>query len=326
MAITLSRRTVVTVESETTYNDGTTPALADDALLVFGDGASVYTQATNIVDNPALRASLTPQKALVGRTMATVNIGTYLMTASKATDTAGETSSRPFFSNLLKACGWSEAIGDDGSTSSSTVYTPVSSAIESCAIWVYADTALHKIDGCYGSFTLTMNAGGAPDLQFTMMGIYNDPIAGSTSGAAYPVDDKVLVENEQITIGAFSPVVRSVTLNWATTVSERADANDQYGFAGVQLTDRSPTLTIVVEQDALGTFDPWADLYATPSKSISFTHSTSATEDITLSVTNPQLTNVTRSSDGGVNTLSLEYRLWSNTDDGEATLTFAKAV
>jgi len=325
MAITLSRRTVVTAESETTYNDGTTPALADDALLVYGDGASVYTQATNVVDNPALRASLTPQKALIGRTLATVNLQTYLMTASKATDTVGETSSRPFFSNLLKACGWSEATGDDGS-SSSTVYTPVSSSIESCAIWVYADTALHKIDGCYGSFTLTMNAGGAPDLNFSMMGLYTAPTAGSTSGVAYPTDDKVLVENEQITIGAFTPVVRSVTLNWATTVSERSDANSDKGFGGVQLTDRAPTLTIVVEQDALGTFDPWADLYTTPSKSIVFTHATSATETIDLSVPNPQLTNVTRGNDGGVNTLSLDYRLWSNTDDGEATLTFTKAI
>jgi len=325
MALNLSRRTVVTAKSEASYDSGETPALADDALLLFGDGAAVYSQSINVVDQPALRASLTPQKALIGRSTATVSLSTVLMTASKVTDTTGETSSRPFFSNLLKACGMSEAIGTDAS-SSSTVYTPLTTGVESVCLWIYADNILHKVDGCYGNYTLTMNAGAQPDLQFQMMGLYQVPSAGSISGVAYPTDDKVLVENEQITIGAFTPKVRSLTLNWATTMAERNDANADKGFCGFHITERAPTLNVTIEEDSLGSFDPWTDLYSTPSKSIVFTHATSATEQIELTVTTPQLTNIARSSDNGINTLSLDYRLWSNTDEGEMSLVFKKAV
>ena len=144
MAVNLSRRTVVTAKSESAYGTDPTPTLADDALLVFGDGAAVFTQNITVVDQPALRASLTPQQALIGKSMATVNLGTVLMTASKASDTAGETSSRPFYADLLKACGLTEAIGTDGS-SSSTVYTPVTDDPTSATVYVYADNQLHKV-------------------------------------------------------------------------------------------------------------------------------------------------------------------------------------
>jgi hypothetical protein len=324
MAVNLSRRTVVTAKSESAYGTDPTPTLADDALLVFGDGAAVFTQNITVVDQPALRASLTPQQALIGKSMATVNLGTVLMTASKASDTAGETSSRPFYADLLKACGLTEAIGTDGS-SSSTVYTPVTDDPTSATVYVYADNQLHKVKGCYGSYTLTMNAGAQPDLQFNLQGLYEAPTAsGGTSGVVYPTDDKTLVENELITIGSFTPKVRSLTLNWATTMAERNDANADKGFCGFYLTERAPTLNVVIEEDDIGTYNPWGDLYAAPSDSIVFTHATSATEKILLTVTNPQLTNIARSSDAGLNTLSLDFRLWSNTDEGEMSLVFKK--
>jgi hypothetical protein len=107
-------------------------------------------------------------------------------------------------------------------------------------------------------------------------------------------------------------------------MAERNDANADKGFCGFYLTERAPTLNVVIEEDDIGTYNPWGDLYAAPSDSIVFTHATSATEKILLTVTNPQLTNIARSSDAGLNTLSLDFRLWSNTDEGEMSLVFKK--
>lgn len=339
----LTRKTTALAKVESSVGTDADPVVSADAMLIFGDGASVYTQDTSLVDDPALRNSLTPLKALVGRTTGQVAMGTKLMTSQGPAASAGQIAANvPFFDPLLRGCGWTSVSGDDGSSSSSTVYTPISTGFETLTLKVLADGIIHEVLGAQGSFTLAMTAGAAANLTFNYQGEYvapvgYDPSDPTASGnpfdqatVLYPSDNKVLVESEAFSIGSFDPVkVRSINLNWATNITEQPDANDTFGHGGYELTSRAPTLDVQfsVPNDQLTTFDPYTDIYAsgTPA-AVQWTHKTSASDLVVFDIASPQITSISYADTGGVRDYSLSYRLFSATDDGEATITFKKAV
>jgi len=327
----LSRKTTILAKVESTAGTEDAPSASTDAQLVFGDGAGVYSQDTTVVDDPSLRNSLTQFQALVGRTTGAVTLGTKLMTSQKPGD-ASPGYNTPWFDALIRGCGWTSATGA-GSGSSSTVYTPVSDAFKTLTFYAYADGILHKVIGAQGSWTLDMTAGAAPNMTFSYQGEYVAPATAATPTITYPSDNKTLVENEGFTIGSFSNFkVRSINLSWSNTISEIPDANDTFGHGGYELTARAPTLTcqVSVPDDDLDTFDPFGSsggIYtATPSDNITFTHSTSATDQVIFQINAPQLVGVSYADTGGVRDYSLSYRLWNSTDDGEASITFKKAA
>tara|TARA_Y100001938_G_scaffold5646_2_gene7047 strand:- start:5819 stop:6832 length:1014 start_codon:yes stop_codon:yes gene_type:complete len=334
----LSRKTTALAKVQASAGTDPNPVVTKDTMLLFGDGAALYTQDTSLVDDPALRNSLTPLKALVGRSTANVSMGTKLMTSQPAGASAAQTNYNvPFFDPLLRGCGWTSATGA-GSGSSSTVYTPISTGFEFVTIDVLADGILHSVLDSQGSFTLAMTAGAAANLTFNFQGEYQAPSNYTTSTnppfdsttIAYPSDNKTLVESEALTVDGYTPTkVRSINLNWANTIAEQPDANDTYGHGGYELTARAPTLDLQfsVPNDDLTTFNPFDTLYATGTPgNIQWTHKTSASDLVVFDILSPQLTGVSYADTGGVRDYSLSYRLSSATDDGEAKITFKKSA
>jgi hypothetical protein len=337
----LTRKTTVLAANEASYNPGTPTTLtaSTDALLLTGDGASVYTQDTTVVDTPILRASVQPQSPLVGRTLANVSLSSYVMTSRKAG--AATKAISPWWDSILVGVGLESVTGDDSTQSSSAIYTPVASP-KSTALEVYADGIKHRISGAYGS-ALNMNftAGSTATFDATFQGIYAAPTAASPT-FAYPSDNKKLVESEALTIGSYSPIVRSMAISISNTVSERANANATFGFEGTELTGRaSSTLDLVIEvpNDALTTFDPFPMLYtaAGSGDNISFKHITTGPvadplEFVQFDFDSPMLVGVSYADDGGVRIYNLSYRLFADAVDTttnrgkEITMTFKRKV
>lgn len=315
----LTRKTTVLAKQEASYKASTTLNGANDTLLLTGDGAGVYTQDTSIVDTPVLRASIQPQSPLVGRTLASVTTAGYCTTARAPG--AGAHDILPWWNPILQGVGLEAETGDDsggaGSTSSSAIYRPVATP-KSTKFEVYADGIKHTVIGAYGnSLNMNFTAGSTASFDASFQGTYDAPAAATFSGA-YPTDNKKLVESEALTIGSYSPIVRSAAISLSNTVSERTDANSTYGFYGLALTGRaSSTLDLVIEvpADALTTFDPFGgtneSLYS-KGDDIEFTHKTSATEYIQFTFTDPQLTSVSYADDGGVRTYNLSYALYAD--------------
>ena len=311
----LTRKTSVLALNEAAYAASTTLDPTTDGLLLTGDGAGVYSVDTTVVDTPILRATVQPQSPLIGRTLANVNLSSYLMTSRKPLAAASEAA--PWIDPILQGVGFGRSDGNDGADSSSAVYAPVATPV-STAFEVYADDLMSTVTGAYGSsMNFNFTAGSTATWDATFMGKYTEPV-DNTDSISYPSDNKTLVESEVLTIGSYSPIVRSMAISMANTVSERADANDTLGFFGVELTGRSSsTLDLVIEvPDAvISTFNPWEKLYtaAGSGDTISFTHKTSATEMIVFTMTTPMLTSVSYADDGGVRMYNLSYALY--TDD-----------
>jgi hypothetical protein len=292
-------------------------------MLIYGDGAGVWSVDNTMIDKAALRASLTPTKQLVGRAKGMFKPATVAMSKGSA--------GKPFFAPLLKACGHKETSGTVSSSSSWT-YAPSdtgpsssSADFQSCTAYVYSDGVLMKVNGILGTGSLSMQAGQAPDLTFDMQGTYNAPTSVALpSSPVYPSDTKVLVESESLTIGAYNPIVRSIKFDFGVGVVERADANSAYGFKGVHISSRAAKLEVVVEaENTLSSKDFFADLRAaTVSNAITWTHATGSTSKIIFNVPTPQVTNVAVSQQDGIKLYTVSYMCQSTTDGGDYTIEF----
>lgn len=323
MALALDRKTLVLVKSETTYGTDPTPSESTDTMLIYGDGAGVWSADNSMIDKAALRASLTPTKQLVGRAKGMFKPATVLMSKTSA--------GKPFFAPLLKACGLKETSATVSSSSSWT-YAPsdtgpgsAAGEFQSCTAYVYSDGVLAKVNGILGTGSLSMQAGQAADLTFDMQGIYNAPTTTSMPASpVYPSDTKVLVESESLLIGSYTPIVRSLTFNFGVSVVERADANAAYGFKGVHISGRAATLEVVVEaENTLASKDFFALLRsASVSDAITWTHATGSTSKILFNVTAPQITNVAISQQDGIKLYTISYMCQSTSDGGEYTIEF----
>lgn len=324
MGLNLVRKTLVLVKSETTYGTDPTPSASTDAMLLFGDG-NVIKPDIKTLDRKPLRSTFTKRKKGIGRHKWTFTPQTILMSKGVSTGYGA-----PFFGPLLKACGLAAASGASGG-SSSTVYTPSSSSPVSCTAYVYADGLLKIATGLYGGFQAKFTAGEDPTINFTMDGRYTAPTTTSfpSSGSiTYPTDNSTMVQSLGLTIGSYGDaqglVCREIMLDWPTTRPDRGSVNHTYGWKGTHISDRDPTMELLVEyEDTLANNNFWTDLSTSVyTKAISFTHGDATQSAITVSVPTPQLISIQPEDDNGIRMMRLKYDISSVTDDGELTITF----
>jgi len=342
----------------------------------------------NVVDTSPVRASLTPQKQLIGRKLVNIRPKTmwmnspgvdfvnltdspannyprddsgspganpeYTTTAGSDHDycvvtntgtsvTTGDTSGHaPFFGSLLRACGLKQV----NELSASVVYTPRSSSFETATVYVYADQILHKSTGCVGTFTLAGTAGEGIELMFDLQGNYIAPTGANTQPALrYPADNKKLMNFSRATIEKYAsagdavgyqggsssegPIIRSFNFDAGVTVTERGDINSAEGLKGLFVTDRAPTLDLVVEVEnrlassgASPGFNPIQDMSDAYTHNIVFQHGGTASSGTAHSKTKftfpeAQLVDVQYGDDSGIRTYNLSYSLTAVADDGE---------
>lgn len=344
----LTRKTLVVLKRESTYN---TDAFGSAANMVSSlttsascaqllwDEINPISIDTKVVEKQVVRASFSKYTELIGRQLYMLKMKTMLMNSPggqhQHTDSGAPTydsaglqpalGKPPFFGHILRACGVKEV----ANSSSSVVYTPVSQNFSSATAYVYADSIRHLITGLYGTAVIEGRAGEGIEVSFDMKGKYYDPSeAAIPSSIVYPLDKKAIVESESLTISSFTgaPIVRSFRFDLGTEVIERGDMNSTDGLYGLWITDRKPTLELVIEvENALtSTFNPFTRLNAQPvvTDAIAFTHGPSAGNLCTFSFPFAQLRSVNYQDDQGIRTYQLQYSLTSTTDDGEWSMTF----
>ena len=356
--------------------DFTGTGVSSAAFLAF-DEINPLSVDFNVVDTAPVRASLTPQKNLIGRKLVNVRPKTMWMNSpgldmvnltdsnntnypNSRTETYtnynlstrtgvstldGETSGHaPFFGCLLRACGLKQVNGE----SASVVYTPRSSSFETATVHVYADSLLHKVTGGVGTFTLSGTAGEGIECQFDLQGNYAAPSApvGGLPSVTYPADLKKLLAFAHNSITSsdgvgykggtsnLRPIIRSFSFDAGVTVTERGDINSNEGLYGLFITDRAPTLELVVEVEnaltnsgATPGFNPILDMANAHTHNIVLEHGNTTDtqsshdhERTVFTFPEAQLVDVQYGDDAGIRTYNLSYNLTSTTDDGEYTI------
>jgi hypothetical protein len=355
MAVTpnLTRKTLVLARRESTYGTDAAPGYtgANSSAMLLWDEINPIQRDTKVLDQQVVRASFTKYPDLVGRSLYRLKPKTMLMTSPGGAhshsdagwttgtgDNTGNSAAKgkpPFWGPLFRACGVKETVN----SSSTVVYTPVSSSFSSATAYVWADGLKHISTGLYGTSQFEGRAGEGIEIMFDMQGQYAEPSSVSIpTSVTYPADGKSLVEKESLTISSgyvapvshgpqtpvTGPVVRSFSFDLGVSIIERPDMNSPYGLFGLWPTDRRPTLNLVVEvENNLATtspyFNPWTILSSGSSalQTITFTHGQTSANMAEFTFNGAQLRELQYADDNGVRTYNLTFNLTSVTDDAE---------
>lgn len=303
----LTRKRIVLAKIETVYGTDAAP-LGANAILV--RNLNMNPLQGTLVQRDLIRPYFGNSDVLVAETQVQIDFEVELA----GSGTAG---TAPAWAALIKACGFSETI----TPGTSVVYAPISSALPSVTLYFNVDGVLHKITGARGTFDLTMTVKQIPVLKFTFTGIYNAP-----SDTAQPTPDYSGFQIPKLINTVNTPVFSLLGYSGhAESVAIKLTGDVQYrtliGLQEVDLVDRKPSGTIVIEAPTITAKDFFTAAVSTTTGALSVTHGTVAGNIIALAAPRVSIGNPAYQDSQGVQMLSLPVVISPSTGNDELTLT-----
>lgn len=162
----------------------------------------------------------------------------------------------PEINALMRLSGHSATV-DATPAAEKVTYAPVSSGFASGVLEGYARGQKYALTGVYGDFSFSIDGAGFLVFEFPISGLIGLPTDVGVPAITYLGTTPPKAESIGLSIGAWNPVVRSVSFTANRRRSPRADVNSP-GHKGWSLGGREPQLEITVEEAPLATFDPYA--------------------------------------------------------------------
>lgn len=320
MAESRSRIVKVGAVQEASYGSGDTPTWTSggDAFLLYDNGSFVDVD-TNVIDIVPLKEAYTPVKSLIGRQLQTFSGKNFL----QGSGTAGV---GPNYKGLLTACALSETVN----ASSSVVYRPQSSSLNSSNIIAELDGIDYELNGSFGSFVMSGSAAQGVEINWDMRGLYKAPTAASvkTSFSA-GANRAATLKSAALVIGTWDGgdtdglVFKSFSLDRGASVTERSDANASDGLIGLTIEGTSPTLELVIEAKTSLTATDTENLYTaltdSVTKAVTWTLDPgTAGNEVQFSIPQYQVTGMSvADGEGGVRTWTVSGKPTHTTDDAD---------
>lgn len=236
----LTRRELILLKVESTYNTDPTPTPAADAILV-GNPSWSHEGATMISRN-LIKTTLATDKQLYGGSLMAISFDVEV----KGSGSAG---TAPDLGQALRACGMGETIV----ASTSVTYAPVSTSIESATIYYYQDGQRKILTGARGNVSFNMSARGILVASFTFTGHIGTradvPLASGTFDATEPVPIKGL----SFTSFGYAAKISTFEFSLNNTLTLGADISASDGYGEIRIGGR----------DVAGSIDPEDELVAT---------------------------------------------------------------
>ena len=239
---------LILAKIESVYGSDPTPTVLANAIIT--QGMPTF----EVINNPKER---NVPLAHLGK-LAPLNVGEGLKlnftTELKHSGTAA-TASR--YGCLFRACNLTELVG-----SSDISYTP-SSVFEgeSVTLWFYADTTLHKVTGCVGSFSIKLTSNEIAVVEWIFTGLYAGPGHATTvtfPTATHETIAPIVWKAASFTYNSISLTIHELNLDLGNEVAKRLDANASYGVSRYFVKDRLSKGSMMVEKVALATLNPWS--------------------------------------------------------------------
>jgi hypothetical protein len=240
----LTRRSVLLAKIETVYGTDPVP-VAGDAVLCIDPVVRVDGE---LLDRRFVKQNLSPLTPILGAKSVEVTFAAEL----KGSGAAG---TAPEIGPLLRACGMSETIV----ASTSVAYAPVSTAFESCTIYVYYDGMLHKVCGCRGTVDVDLAAGQYGLLNFRFMGLFQIPVDQAIVSGTFDATKPVAVAGLGMTIGAYAAIFERLQLALNNDLTALKDANTAAVIRQIVITGRRSAGSFNPETVLEATNDFWGD-------------------------------------------------------------------
>lgn len=205
---------------------------------------------------------------------------------------------------------------------SAVVYSPISTAFQSCTIYYNVDGVQHVLKGCFGNFEISLAVKQIPVFKFTMTGLYVPPadvVAPSVDFSAFMIPQ---IANTQNTpgfslYGFTGAPLESMSLNMSNDV--------QYitliGSESVKILDRKPSGTMVFEAPTIASKDFFDIVKNSTTGVMTIDHGSKSGYKVSLSAPRVLLGNPTYQDSNGVQMLSAPFTVNPVTGNDEITIT-----
>lgn len=311
----LRRRSVVLAKVETTYGQDAAPDASNGILC---SNPEVRPMADTLVRD-FVRETLSPLEHVIGAKYVEVSFETEVRGSG---DNSSATAILPEVDPLLRACGFAATTGDDGAGNYYVTYTPKSSDFESVTLYVYFDGVLHKVTGCYGTFTLTLAANQFGRFAWTFRGLWNDVVDAAMVSPTYDATKPPVVSNLQLKLDEFQPALESFTFELNNTLANRMDVNAPEAIRGIMITGRESSGTINPEMETVATYDFFGIWKNATSKSLTAVLGSELGNKITITAPKVQEKSLTYGDREGVLTLEIPLNFATTSADDEISIKF----
>jgi len=291
----LTRKRVILIEEESTYNTDAGPDGADAVLV---KDLSIVPQQSDVISRDLIRPYLGASEQLLANTRVECTFSVELA----GSGTAG---TAPRYGKALKACGFSETIV----ANTSVTYDPVSASFDSVTIHYNLDGVRHKVTGARGTFSITANVGEIPTIDFTMTGVYVAPDDSAQPSVTYANQATPLIFKQGNTtdlevMGLTTAKLSSYSLEMGNEIVYRELVG---GSGEVLLTNRNVTGSVSIEAVALGTKDYFALALANTLGIIKFTHGTAAGNKVKVASAKADISDVSYGDLDGIAMLEIPF-------------------
>jgi hypothetical protein len=229
---------------------------------------------------------------------------------------SGTPGEAPAWGELLQACAFKETVEAD-----KVVYSPVSDLLKSICLYYNVDGVLHKITGARGSVEITVSAKQIPVLKFTMLGIFNDPtdtVAPAVDFSKFMLPQVANTQNTPaFSLFGYQAPLEQMTVNMANEVIYRS----LIGFQAVEITDRKPTGSFVLEAPRIATKDFFSLAKAGTPGVMSITHGSVAGNIVKIDAPAVSLQNPSYQDSQGVLMISIPFTPTPVDGNDELTIT-----
>lgn len=308
MAGKLMRNVVLAVKEETTYGVDIVPTSATNSIL------AKVSDAQPVVAEFAERDNVKPYLGSSGSVQVSAHSEITIEFELAGAAAAGTV---PGWAPLLKACGFGETVV----AVTSVTYKPVSAAFKSVSIYYFLDGLLHKMIGCMGTATISLNSRAIPMVSIKMTGLYS-----ATTDTALPTDSDYSAFLAPQAVNKVNTT--AFTLHGATTPFDQfsVDVGNTVVYRNmptledVMITDRRTTGSISVQMTPVAT-KAWHDTVRDGTlASISMTHGSGAGKIFTISAPKVQLTNPQYQDKDGVVMLNMALQFLPDAGNDELSI------
>ncbi|WP_293006867.1 phage tail tube protein [Nitrosomonas sp.] len=304
----LMRNVVLAVKEETTYGTDIVPTSAANSILA--RVSDVQPVVAEFVDRDNIKPYLGSSGKVEVSAHSELTVEIELAGASAAGTVPG-------WAPLLKACGFGETIV----ASTSVTYKPVSTAFKSVSIYYFLDGLLHKMIGCMGTPTFTLNARGIPMISIKLTGLYS-----ATTDTALPTDSDYSaflapqavnkVNTTAFTLHGVSSAFDQLSIDGGNTVIYR----NMPTLEDVLITDRKVSGSISIQMSSVA-IKAWHDTVRDGTiAALSMSHGSGAGKTFTISAPKAQLVNPQYQDKDGVVMLNLGLDLQPDAGNDELSI------
>jgi hypothetical protein len=265
----LTRKRLLLAKIESTYGTDPTPA-ATDAVLV--SALEVQPLQLELKDRELILGYLGNTEMVVGQRLVSVSFDVEIA----GSGTAG---TAPKWSALMQACGFSETIV----SVTSVTYAPISSAFKGVTLYFFADGVRHKVTGCRGTWSMSMETGEIPKISFSFTGIFNAPTDETQPSPTFSNQADPVVVNSANTatlqVHGYAACLSAFSLDLAneTPFRQLAGCTQQ-----VMITDRKPEGEVTIEAPTIAAKNYFSAASAQTADQFSWVHGTTAGNIVTF--------------------------------------------